>query len=37
MEDSNFKELISAINNKIVFNGIYQAKLDNIFDFICTT
>ena len=30
-------ELISAKNNKIVINGVDQAELDDIINFICTT
>ena len=30
-------ELISAKNNKIVIDGIDQAELDDIINFICTT
>ena len=30
-------ELISAKNNKIVINGVDQAEIDDIFNFICTT
>ena len=30
-------ELISAKNNKIVTNGVDQAELDDIINFICTT
>ena len=37
MEDSILNELISAKNNKIVINGIDQAELDDIINFICTT
>ena len=30
-------ELISAKNNKIVINGVDQAEIDDIINFICTT
>ena len=30
-------ELISAKNNKIVINGVDQAVIDDIINFICTT
>ena len=30
-------ELISVKNNKIVINGVDQAEIDDIINFICTT